>query len=318
MDLKLLHLSAIILSAVGVIELYRTIGAVRREYRLSYVLLSIGILSIITVNIGIDYWIEFLNPGPGLVETLHLISDSALLAGGACFAVGVLHLVRKVFPSRQATEKSEEFLNALLRQDMNNKLGTSTGFLQLIEESDLSEEDANYLRKAIKINKEGSDLVNLVRQVRKAEEAGELRPMNLGEVLEGAIEESEKLARGRGAIVELDLPERETKVLGGPSLKNLFSTLVRTRVRKAGCNRMIVSVGGNNEVAVVRIEDDGQRIPDASKEKIMTGTYTGETSGLGGPIYFAAKTIAESHGGGLEVRDSELGGARFDVHLQKA
>lgn len=30
------------------------------------------------------------------------------------------------------------------------------------------------------------------------------------------------------------------------------------------------------------------------------------------------KEIAENYGGSIEVEDSELGGARFDVYLQKA
>ncbi|MFP4001865.1 MAG: ATP-binding protein, partial [Thermoplasmata archaeon] len=46
------------------------------------------------------------------------------------------------------------------------------------------------------------------------------------------------------------------------------------------------------------------------------GYKYGESGGTGLGMYIV-KEIVESYGGSVEVKDSELGGARFDVHMEK-
>lgn len=65
------------------------------------------------------------------------------------------------------------------------------------------------------------------------------------------------------------------------------------------------------------VEDDGTGISDEVKEKIFErGFKMKESAGTGLGLYMA-KEIAETYGGSIEVKSSELGGARFDVKLRK-
>ncbi|MFW6142563.1 MAG: sensor histidine kinase, partial [Candidatus Saliniplasma sp.] len=68
---------------------------------------------------------------------------------------------------------------------------------------------------------------------------------------------------------------------------------------------------------IVTVEDDGKGIADDIKEKIFErGFKKGENAGSGLGMYLV-KEIVESYGGSIDVKDSELGGARFDVILKR-
>lgn len=227
---------------------------------------------------------------------------------------GVVAVLRDI-TDRKKSEEREAFLETLLGQDMRNKLGVSMGFLELLEEADLPEEYRPYLGKAMDSIGKGFDLVELAEEVRKAKHV-EVEEINLCEVLENAVEECEGLVKEKGVEIELD-SEKRRNVRAGYPLKKAFLHMFRTSIYKSSCSKMRVLDEERNEEVVVRVEDDGNKIPDAVKEKISEGTYTGETSGIGGAIYSAVGEIVRSFGGSIEVKDSELGGARFDVHLKK-
>ncbi|KXB08057.1 hypothetical protein AKJ58_01010 [candidate division MSBL1 archaeon SCGC-AAA385D11] len=222
----------------------------------------------------------------------------------------------KDITDRKKSEEREAFLETLLRQDMRNKLGVSMGFLELLEEADLPEGYRPYLGKAMDSIGKGFDLVELAEEVRKTRYV-EVEEINLCEALENAVEECEGLAKEKGVEIELD-SEKRRNVRAGYPLKKIFLHMFRTGIYKPGCSKMRVLDEERDGEVVVRVEDDGDKIPDAVKEKISKGTYTGETSGIGGAIYSAVREIVRNFGGSVEVKDSELGGARFDVHLKKA
>lgn len=67
--------------------------------------------------------------------------------------------------------------------------------------------------------------------------------------------------------------------------------------------------------SVVNVIDDGKGISDEEKEKIFErGFRKGEESGFG---FSLVRGIVEDYEGEIEVKDSECGGARFDVGLKK-
>ncbi len=67
----------------------------------------------------------------------------------------------------------------------------------------------------------------------------------------------------------------------------------------------------------VIVEDDGKGINEEDKEKIFEKGYKTAESGGSGLGLYLVKEIAETYGGSVEVKDSNLGGARFEVQLKK-
>ncbi|KXA95382.1 hypothetical protein AKJ65_01855, partial [candidate division MSBL1 archaeon SCGC-AAA259E19] len=73
---------------------------------------------------------------------------------------------------------------------------------------------------------------------------------------------------------------------------------------------------GENTISV-RVEDDGKGIPDDMKEKVFERSYSDESSHGTGMGAYLVKMIAQACEGDATVKDSQLGGARFDVILNK-
>ncbi len=72
----------------------------------------------------------------------------------------------------------------------------------------------------------------------------------------------------------------------------------------------------NRDYLIVAVEDNGPGVPDELRERIFEPFFTtkdvGEGTGLGLSIAYG---IVQEHQGRLEVKRSELGGARFEVWL---
>ncbi|MFP4050800.1 MAG: ATP-binding protein [Thermoplasmata archaeon] len=58
-------------------------------------------------------------------------------------------------------------------------------------------------------------------------------------------------------------------------------------------------------------------MPDDKKDKIFDKGYTTDKEGGTGLGLFLVKVMINSYDGNIQVKDSELGGARFDVNLFK-
>lgn len=112
--------------------------------------------------------------------------------------------------------------------------------------------------------------------------------------------------------------DSECKVRGGTLLEELFSNLLENSIIHSECDEIRISTRAEKDECVITVENNGKGIPKEDKEKIFKkGFKSGDTGGSGLGLYLV-KEIAESYGGSIEVKDSEFGGARFDVHLKKA
>ncbi|MFW6375837.1 MAG: sensor histidine kinase, partial [Thermoplasmatota archaeon] len=62
-------------------------------------------------------------------------------------------------------------------------------------------------------------------------------------------------------------------------------------------------------------EDDGEGIPKDVKELVFDKNYKGSKSKGSGLGLFLVKRIVDTYGGEITVKDSHMGGARFDIRL---
>jgi signal transduction histidine kinase len=84
--------------------------------------------------------------------------------------------------------------------------------------------------------------------------------------------------------------------------------------------RVAVSLSATDEEARIVVEDSGRGVPQEERALLFDRLYRSEQTrrtrapgvGLGLTI---AKAIVELHSGRIEVGDSDLGGARFEVVL---
>ena len=214
-------------------------------------------------------------------------------------------------------EDRKDFLNTLLRQDLRSKYQTIQGFLQLIEGGDLSEEHRKYLRNAIGVGREANEILDLAKKLEEIEESEWTGEKDIVKVLRHVTDDISSLVERKGVQIEKNYPEKIPKVKGDYSLKTLFSQILLTRIQRSNCDSIRIDVEEREEDILLRIEDDGKPLPAEIKKMFSGEVYTGETTGAGGVRYYMLREIAEHNNCRTEVQDSDMGGARFDVLLQK-
>ncbi|MFP4545966.1 MAG: PAS domain S-box protein [Methanomassiliicoccales archaeon] len=215
------------------------------------------------------------------------------------------------------SEERAEFLHSLLRHDVRNKVQVVLGYLGLMRHSHLPEKDAEYLGKAVKGAEDITEIIEKVRILQRAQ--GERTDtVRMDTLVADVVEDYRPIAMEEGMEIEIECPAHACNVRGGLLLKELLTNVLSNSIRHSGGSRIRISGGETGGEAVCTIEDDGKGIPDGEKEKIFHRNYTTDRhrgSGLG---LFLVKTLLDIYGGSIEVKDSELGGTRLDIHLKTA
>lgn len=111
--------------------------------------------------------------------------------------------------------------------------------------------------------------------------------------------------------VPRSLPGRCDRQLLGEAVTNL---LKNAQQAAPSGGRIRLSALSEGDALRIVVEDDGSGVATQDRERIFDLYFTtkADGSGLGLPL---AHHIVRSHGGTLEVAESELGGARFEIVL---
>ncbi len=216
---------------------------------------------------------------------------------------------------RIQAKKREDFLHSLLRHDVRNKNQIIKGYLKIIKDHEISEEVEELVQKAEHAARDSIDRIEKVRKLRRISEEDETTEMYLHSVMEHVLSENEDQLKEKD--VDIDIKGCEFKVKGGPLLKELFFNLIENSIQHGECDKIRIRSKALEDECLICVEDDGVGISDKFKDKIFDkGFKFGKRAGSGLGLHMV-KQIAETYDGSVEVKDSDMGGARFDVYLKK-
>jgi len=172
-------------------------------------------------------------------------------------------------------------------------------------------------QKLLEDQKAKQEALQLIERVRKLREAyrEDLKKTDLYPILESTTRKQEFEAENRD--IEIELQEFNCKVKAGDFLDELFSNIILNSIKHSDGTKLRIQAKESQDKVTVIIEDDGVGIPDQEKEKVFQKDYSkGKGGGTGFGLYFS-KEIVKSYEGDIKVKDSELGGARFEITLKK-
>ncbi len=241
-------------------------------------------------------------------------ADKLPLSGGEEGVIGVVGFARDI-TERKRAERREEFLRSLLTHYIRNKNDGALENQEALLGYDLPEGAEERVEGTIEAIRESSDMIDKVQTLQRVEEGEEAEEVSVNSCIENAIERCEYIADERGFRIEKDLPDQDMTV-EGDLLEDLYVNLMENSIIHSGGSVLKVSGERSNREFVYSVEDDGKGIPEDEREEIFEmGFKKGAESGFGFGLYFVDE-IVESYGGRIEVKDSELGGARFDLYLE--
>ncbi|MFW6305423.1 MAG: hypothetical protein ACOC1V_06570 [Candidatus Saliniplasma sp.] len=230
-------------------------------------------------------------------------------------ALLIYFLVSKATNKLEKSLKREKSMKTLLTQDMLTKLQVSTGYIQLLEEMDLSRDEKTYLRRALDENLIALDLIEDVRKISESDEVYE-DSVEIISLVKKAIDENQQFLKNVNTQVEEDLVDLLVK--GDDGLKSLFANLLKISVLNQKSSRIRVSFGEDGSNRVVRIENDGKKIPSEIKNQIRDGdVYTGETAGVGGLRFYIISRLLNIYDASMNISCSYVGGIKYEVVLSK-
>jgi PAS domain S-box-containing protein len=207
------------------------------------------------------------------------------------------HVGNKQALERQ-NERLEEFAS-IVSHDLRSPLGVAESHLELAGDADESE----HLTDAKNAIERSQALIDdLLALAREGDRVDETEPVDIAAVAESSWR-SVKTARatldaGGPRVVEADRSR----------LQQLFENLYRNSVEHGG-DDVTVSVGSTGSGFFVA--DTGPGVPESERENIFEAGYSTTEEGTGFGLRIVEQ-IADAHGWGIAVAESEQGGARFD------
>lgn len=211
-------------------------------------------------------------------------------------------------------------LAAGLAHEINNPLEGVSNYLGVLEQ-DLAEGRADDGLELVRRAGEGVHrAAEVIRQVLAYSDPGRTPTASLD--LRGVVEGSVDFVRGsadhRRLSIELDLPAEPLWVEGNPvTLGQVFlNLLLNASEAQSGSGSITVAVAAAGDSAVVRVADRGSGIAAEDLERIFEPFFsTSDSTGLGLAV---SKGIVDSHGGRIDARNREGGGAELTVTLPLA
>lgn len=143
---------------------------------------------------------------------------------------------------------------------------------------------------------------------------------DLNRLVQAAAEAARGYVEERGGRLELALSEESLPIHGSPiDLEQVVVNLVRNAAEaRAGGVSVRVQTAREGDLAVLSVEDDGPGFDVPTRRRAFDPFFTSRLadggSGLGLSIVHG---IVKDHGGQVDIRDSELGGARLRVGLPR-
>ncbi len=260
----------------------------------------------------------------------------SVLAGQAAIAIENARLFEEMERAykdlQELDHMKSEFIN-VAAHELRTPVAIMLGYASLlVEQTDRLTADSMreyaevILRNAERLQRITDDLLALenLNNWQPSEEAGELRLIPVGEVIQRAVAEFTPAAEERGLSLEVEAIPEGVMIWGDELkvaliLRNLLSNAVK--FTPSG-GRVVLSVEPSEEEVVIVVADTGPGVDPEKRRYIFQPFYQAEPSltrthpglGLGLSI---ARRLAELHGGRLWLEDRPGFGAVFCLALPR-
>ncbi|WP_121822203.1 sensor histidine kinase [Halostella salina] len=241
----------------------------------------------------------------------HYVVEASAIEDGRGRRVGWLVLVRDVTERerreaelRRRNDQLDEFAD-IVSHDLRNPLNVADGHVDLARETgDLSHLDS--VDEAL--DRMEAIVEDVLALAREGDEVTELTAVGLRGVAERAWGHVDS---GDGTLRVVD---DATVSADRDRLTRLLENLFRNAVEHGGTDGPVtVTVGTLAGEAGFYVADDGPGIPEDERDRVFESGHTTATDGTGFGLAIVER-IADAHGWGVDMTESEAGGAKVEIH----
>ncbi|KAA0002796.1 MAG: PAS domain S-box protein [Thermoplasmata archaeon] len=227
---------------------------------------------------------------------------------------GTFAIVTDITEIKEAEEKAE-FYHSLLRHDIGNKNQIIMGYLELLMETELDEEQKELVEMAYSAITSSNELIKKVKEMQIATEESEYFQVDLGGEIKRTIDEFSNEAEKKG--MEIHYQPVKSVIEGNEVVREIFANIIGNAIAHSGGKNIYVDLKNDEKYVTICVEDDGNGIPPHIKNKIFDKKVKGEESNGSGLGLYLVKTIVESYGGEIRMGQGRKGGTRFEIMLPR-
>lgn len=256
-----------------------------------------------------DYEVKLKRKDGKIIDCL--LSTTMIKKGDKVYYQGI---IRDITPVKEAKRQIEMY-NSLLRHDISNRNQISIGCLELLNESNLTEEQKKLVKKAYEHLLQSQLLLQKLSLINKVERI-DRKKMDIKDVLLQSIEKYKQMCKERNINISYNFDSTKSCVIADELLENVFSNIIENAIFHSNCRNIYIDVNENMDEVIITIKDDGKGIPEDIKNKIFDWGVKGKESKGSGLGLHLVKRIVESYGGKIELKEWK-NGATFEIRLKK-
>ncbi len=252
--------------------------------------------------------------GDALVEAL-AEQTSVALAGAARYA-----------EMRDAAVRRDRFFSAM-SHDLRTPITAIVGYSELLQDGivgDLTERQLEMVERICQVSGHLSQLVNDILDLARLD-AGRmefhLQPLEMAELLDGALVAVEPQAAAKGLEVRLEGPGGARVVVDPTRVRQILVNLLSNAVKFTESGAVSVAAGVEGERGWIEVRDTGPGLPGGSEEAVFEEFLQLAPAGKGkrepgtGLGLAIARRLARAMGGDLTARNVDGSGAAFTLYL---
>ncbi len=243
---------------------------------------------------------------------------------------GALVIVRDVTEMRRLERLKDQFISNV-SHELRTPLTIIGGFAETLRDWQvLRREDREEAIEIIHLESERlkklvSDLLTLSK-IAGEMEGGRQESIDPSAAVEEVLKNLEPLRRERGVEVRTSLPDSPAAIAGVENwFRQIVANLCENAIKYSPAGGVVAVsitalVSAQRDVVELRVEDSGEGIPEAERERVFDRFYqinkssTSKNAGTGLGLAIV-KHMVDELGGTISIEPSSLGGACFVVRL---
>jgi|GEM_PF-1093669 len=256
--------------------------------------------------------------------TLEILNELVVVGSVGAAAGALIGLNRgQAVQNRRLVEEKEDqrdtllFLLRLLRHDVRHDLVTIGGYADLLEGEVESAQNREYLEHIEGRTESMRQLLETADAIIESETGGrDLEPIDLAPVLREQSSLIQSKAPEATVVTDIDDP---LYVEADDLVVELFKNLLDNAVSHNPTENLTVTVDGttDGEAIVVRIDDDGEGIPESVRDDMFDPEVRGQSSDGDGLGLYLVRKLADSYDAGIDVADTN-DGTQFTVRFPRS
>jgi signal transduction histidine kinase len=267
---------------------------------------------------------------------VHLLVGLAFLIFGLTivfWAIRGTQLVRRIAAQNgelKLLDSLKDDFVASVSHELRTPLTSIRGYVELMldeETGPLNETQRKFLAVVERSTERQMMLVGdllLVAQLGNGELHLELEPVEVGALVEQAVEAARPTAEAKGIALEFATDDRPANVLAdAPRLAQVIDNLISNAIKFTPEGRVLVQLSSDTDEAMIDVVDTGIGIPLDEQERLFerffraTAATTNRIQGTGLGLSIA-QAIADGHAGTIALNRSDGDGTTFRLTLPLA